>query len=518
MKYHRNNILTESIAKDRMVYALFFFSFIFFILFMVDTPTNGDTYVYAHSISTFEGPIIHIGYYILGFICHFILKLFGSTPLQTLGILSVFCGSVSVASMYIFTFILTENRLQGLLAALILMFSGTFWFFSIHGEVYVPQLCFVLLSVLFIMKKRALLSSLSILVAISITPTSCLAFPPLFYLMYVNRLGKRQIIHFIIPIFVSLIFIIIWDFSEIIGIINWAIHPPKEFFKSFSYKAVSVEILYRLIKVYGKSFNLISFIAIFGFIALYKKEDKKSWWLMTVFFLPFSLYLFNMGLFSGDHLIISFIPISFLSSCGIVQLFNTKNIISQTKYVAFAFLIFSYLWISYQLFIRPEMRDAKEFSRVINKLASGYKDNAVMISDYNFGMAFWYKTNKDEDYFILTGRPKKMLEEDPRGRGYALEKLKKKYWINLSSRPDYFSDTYFKKIFDERYVYFVDRSDWPTWIVKILLKRKSLEERKHEVTKLKRTERYLQKTLNKKIEFMKIIDSPMQPVYLLKKA
>jgi hypothetical protein len=188
MSAQRSMLIKDPVVSYKTICTLFLFSFIFFLLFMIDTPANGDTYSYARSISTFEGPIIHIGYYTIGYIFHSLLKQFGSTPLLTLGYMSCFFGSISVICMYLFTFMLTENRLQSFLAALILMFSGTFWFFSVHGEVYVPQLAFVLLSVLFIMKKRALLSSLSILVAISITPTSCLAIPPLIYLVYLRQL------------------------------------------------------------------------------------------------------------------------------------------------------------------------------------------------------------------------------------------------------------------------------------------------------------------------------------------
>ena len=507
------------------VCALFFLSLIFFLLFMIDTPVNGDTYVYAYSISTLEGPVIHIGYYLLGSIFHFFLKSFGGTPLQTLGYISVFFGSVSVVCMYLVTLMLTKNRLQSFIAALILMFSGTHWFFSIHGEVYVPQLAFVLLAALFIMKKRALLSSLSILVAISITPTSCLAIPPIIYLMYVKQFEKKQIIYFASPILLALIFLIAWDISKLINILATTVYSPKLFFVDFSYKKLLHELAYRIIKVYGKSFNLISFIAIFGFAILYK-EDKKIWWSMVAFMLPFSLYLLNLGLFSGDHLIISFIAISFFASYGIIHLYKITNASLQIKYLATFFLIFGHIWISYQLFINPEIRDAQELKKVVNDLADEYKTNAVMISDYNFGMAFWYLANKENDYFLFTGRPNKFLREHSGNFRECQKKLEAKFWINLSELPDFIHQLGLKRssgfIYQfclkqssgQRLLYFVDRSDWPTWIVRLLLSDKSLEKRKREIPKLKRCKTYLEKSLEEKIEFLKIIDSPLWPVYV----
>lgn len=521
----RSTLIKDPVFTYKTVCALFLFSFIFFLLFMIDTPANGDTYAYARSISTFEGPIIHIGYYIIGYIFHSLLKQFGSTPLQTLGYMSCFFGSISVICMYLFTFMLTKNRLQSFLAALILMFSGTLWFFSIHGEVYVPQLAFVLLSVVFILKMSPLLSSLSILVAISITPTSCLAIPPIIYLMYVKQFEKKEIIYFAFPILLALIFLIAWDISKLLNILAKAVYYPKLFFVDFSYKKLVHELAYRMMKVYGKSFNLISFIAIVGFAILYK-EDKKIWWSMLAFILPFSLYLLNLDLFSGDHLIISFIAISFLCSYGIIYLLKIANASLKIKRLAIALILFCHLLASYQLFIRPEIRNAQELKKVVNNLADEYNTNAVMISGYNFGMAFWYLTNEETDFFLFTGRPNKFLREHGGNFRECQKKLEAKFWINLSQFPDFIYQLGLKRSSGfiyrlglkqssgQRLLYFVDRSDWPTWIVKLLLSDKSLEKRKREIPKLKRCKTYLEERVEEKFEFLKFIDSPLWPVYV----
>ena len=514
MSAQRSMPINDPVVSYKTICALFLFSFIFFLLSMIDTPANGDTYSYARSISTFEGPIIHMGYYTIGYIFHFLLKQFGITPLKTIGYMSCFFGSISVICMYLFTFMLTENRFQSFLATLILMFSGTFWFFSVHGEVYVPQLAFVLLSVVFIMKKRAFLSSLSILFAITITPTSCLAIPSLIYLVYLRKLGKRQIASFLLPILLSFTFLVLWDFSRIKDILTWAIYSPKIFFESFSYKALVLKVAHSLIKVYGKSFNLISFVGIFGIAILYR-EDKKIWWLMLAFLLPFSLYLLNLGLFSGDHLIVSFIAISFLSSYGIIHLFKKTNTSLQIKRLAVILILFGHLWVSYQLFIGQERRDARELKENINRLADIYKANAVMISDYNFGLAFWYLAKEEKDFYILTGRPNEFLDKHSNGDKSALQKLEKEFWINLEHLPNFIRQVEFRQVVDERPIYFVDRSDLPTWIVQLLLSDKSLQKRRSDIQKLKRCKAYLEKKFEEKIGFLKIIDSSRNPVYIL---
>jgi hypothetical protein len=472
--------------------------------------------VYANSISTFEGPSFHFGYYIIGFIFHTFLQKLGIIPLQTLGLMSIFFGSISVACIYLFTFELTKNRFQSILAAYLLLFSGTFWFFSEHGEVYVPQLGFVLLSLLCIIKKRPLISSLFFIIAVSITPTSCLALLPLIYLIYLKQLEKRKIVYFILPILLSFISLLLWDSSKILDIIKGGIYSPKVFFENFSFSALVFEVVFRLIKVYGKAFNLFSLIAAFGFAILFK-HNKRLWFLMLAFSLPFSLYLFNLGLFSSDHLMISFIVISFLGSYGLSQLFIITNASSRLRYVITILFISVHLWISYQLFISPELRDAKELERVVKNLKSVYKTNAIMISDYSFGMAFWYLTQEENNYFLLTGRPNKYLREDCTNSKSCFERLKNSYWINIDHFPDFVSQEIdFMQMVKHRTIYFVDCTSWPSWFVQFLLPDNVFEKRRVEIPKIGNFKKYIKKTYREEPQFKEIINSPLRHIYSVK--
>jgi hypothetical protein len=130
---------------------LFFLSLIFLQLFIIRSPYNGDTYLYAYSIKTFEGPLLHIGYYLLGSSFYSLLKFFEISPIMSLNLISTFFGSLAISLQYSIINNLTDNKLLGISSAIILLFSGTFWFYAEHGEVYVPQLCFVLLAILFIL-------------------------------------------------------------------------------------------------------------------------------------------------------------------------------------------------------------------------------------------------------------------------------------------------------------------------------------------------------------------------------
>jgi hypothetical protein len=516
LSYYLEGLPTNK-AGWRIIW-LFLFSLAFLLWFQIPTPSNGDTYGYARSLSTFKGPLIHFGYYVLGHIFHTFLAQLGVNPVQTLAWVSMLFGCICIVCVYLFSWELTGDRFQSLLAAFILLFAGDFWLFSQQGEVYIPQLGFALFSMLSMLRRRAFVSSVCFLAAISITPTSLLVFPGLACIMWFKGFEKKQIAYFLVPIVLCSIALLLWDFSRIIGIFRGAIYSPKVFSERFSYVWLVRELAYRTVKVYGKSFNLLSFIAMFGSIVLYR-QDRKIFFLMFMFLLPFSLYLLNLGLISGDHLIITFIVISFLASYGLAVLFKEMRVTARGKYLIACALVLVHVWVSYELFMNPEKRDSKELERVISRLAKEYKGNAIMISDYDFGMAFWYLTQDEQNTWLFCGRPNTYLVQEKRNKDKEyLRRLEKRFWINLPHLPGFFSLPESKEIVEGRMLYYVDRSDWPSWVVRLLSSDITLEKRKAEIPWLRRLQKYLEKGGGERIEFLKIIDSPLYPVYLLKRA
>ena len=474
---------------------------------MISRPFNGDTYIYANSISNFEGDIIHLGYYLIGSVFHFFLNLIGSTPLLTMAYMSIFFGSLSVVCMFLFTLKLTGNRLQSFIAAMILMFSAFFWYYSISGEVYVPQLAVVLLTVLLIMHNRYLISGLLFLIAISITPTSCLALPPILYLMYIKNVKKKGLMLFILPIIISGVLLVIWDFSKIIGIINSAIFSPGVFIKNFSLKTLLVEVSYKLcIMVYGRSFNLMAFFAVWGFIILYK-NNKKNWLLMLSFLLPFLLYLFNLNLFSGDHLIISYITISFLASCGVMHVLNASRNLFRFKYPILFFFTIIYILLSYNFLINSKTREAKEINRVIEKLSLEYNINSIMISDYSFAIPFWY-------WHLIVNKREPVIYSGNDSLKGAISEI----YYSITDLPYVIPDLNINQALDSKVIYIIERLEWQPWIIKQLLNERILEDRKKKKSILNKLSKYWEKGVDEKFEILKIIDSPLRPVYLLQRA
>ncbi|MBW1779890.1 MAG: hypothetical protein JRL30_04040 [Deltaproteobacteria bacterium] len=499
-------------------FLLFLFSFLFFHVLRIPVPLNVDTYLYARAIGSFDGPVIHFGYYIIGSLCHFLLGPMGVTPLQSLGYMSQFFGGVSVAGIYMFTFLLTKDRVHSFLTACILMFSGAFWLFSIHGEVYVPQLAFVLLSLICLLKIRPLLSSIFILIAVSITPTSLLALVPLCYVMYMTRLNTKGFIYFTTPILLAFILMISWDGPRVIRTFADAIHSPEVFFEKFSYIGMFRGVAYDLIKAYGRSFNLICFFAIFGLVAMYKKEPRLRG-LMLAFLLPFFAYFLNLGLFSDDHLIISFIAVSFLGSYGILRLLDMANAHGAIRVLFIALLLLSYLSMSFEFSIDRQRIYARELKRVIHAVSAEYPQNGIMLSDYNFGVSFESITGEETSNDLFAGSPSGFLNQDGISEKEASERLNKKFWIAFACLPAFASRPEFASLMDERPVYFVDRIDWPIGFVQVfktLLINMGFEKPTKQNQRRKNIKAYLAYQLNADISIKKCIDSPLHPVYVMK--
>lgn len=497
--------------------ALLILSFFFFYLFRISTPLNVDTYLYARAIRTFEGPSVHFGYYIMGAMCHFLLKPLGVTPLETLGYMSHFFGAVCVGGIYVFTFLLTNNRLQSLLTAAILMFSGAFWLFSIHGEVYVPQLAFVLFSLIFLLKNRSVLSSLSILAAISITPTSFLGLIPLGYIVYIKHMGKKAVFYFTMPILITFSVLMSWNGSKVFETFADAVYSPKAFVEPFSYSKILSLIIYKIIRAYGNSFNLISFFAIFGFVILYR-DNKRLWGLIVAFLVPFLAYFFNLGLLSGDHLIISFIPVSFLGGYGIFRLLETLYASRKTRIIFVTLLLCFHIWITHERSISRHRAYAEEFGRVIHVLLERFPSNGIMLTDFDLGKIFFSMLGKDYPYPLLDGDPSDFLmERDLQGRD-AVEMLKGGFWLKFRRLLEFVSRPEFRSLVDERPIYFAERKFWPIGMIQLYSPLRELFgiKEKEETGRPEKIREYLAYKLNADVTLDKIIESPLYPVYVMK--
>ncbi|OQX66193.1 MAG: hypothetical protein B5M55_00730 [Desulfococcus sp. 4484_242] len=513
-------VISAALPKERCATALllFLFSFLFFCAFRIPVPCNVDTFLYARAIKTLEGPVVHFGYYVIGSFCQALLGRFGYTPPETLGLLSQFLGGVSVSSLYVFSFLTTKDHLQGLVAALLLMFSGTFWLFSIHGEVYVPQLAFVLLSLAFIQKQMPFISSLCLLIAISITPTSLLALAPIGYLMYTNRSGTRQATFFLAPIATAFIAVMLWNGSKVVEVFTQAIYSPAIFLDEFSWTGLLREVVYRIIKAYGRSFNIVLFFVMTGFAVVYK-NDRRQWGLTLFFLIPFMVYLFNLGLLSGDHLIISFVAVSLLGSHGILKCLDWMGIKRGLRSLAIILILSFYVLISFEFLISRPTAYSKELARVIHALSKRMPDNGIILADYCFGVTYASMTFHEKSMDLFEGRPAAYVEKGVREGEPVFHRLNKPFWISFACIPGVASKHGFRELLTKRPLYLVETLDWRIGLIQVFkehLKSLKLENPRDKIQRLNDITRYLQYKLGSTIMVDRIIDSPLHPVYRLR--
>jgi hypothetical protein len=520
MKSMTINILKLSYLSDKKVILipilLFILAVIFLSVFIISTPTNGDTYAYAYSVQHLQGSRIHPGYYFLGHFIYLLTRFLSLSPLFTLGIFSILAGGLAVSLAFLLVYKLSRDFILGLVTSIVLLFSGGFWFYSVHGEVYVPQLAFVLLSLLFTYYQKPIISSLLLLMAISITPTSVLVLPALFFIMYRNKSDKKQFSYFLIPLIIPVLVVFVLKFSKIGDIIELAVYSPRIFLQNFSLVSLFKKILLDLFYVYGKSFGLLNFVAIFGLLSLHR-DNRNLFWIMFLLVIPFTLYIFNLGLLTEDHLIITFVPMSLFIAYGLSKLFFIFKKRRVIVTVAILILLFSQSWLSYQIYVSPERRRSAILESTFGEFSKKYEPRAILISDWNFGMPFWYLTKKETNYSLLTGRPVKYFRNDCMEKEQCLQRLTQSFWIDIPNLPIFLADRELKNFAfqNNRNIYFVDNKNQPNRLKEILQREEAISNHAKIEKRIIRFVNFMEKNMGSNLQIVDSLDFPMNRIYKL---
>lgn len=142
---------------------------------------NGDAAVYLQQMQNlnFTDRPVHLGYYLLG--AGFIRILPGSDD-YAINLMNCFLGALSIMLVYFITFTICHKYMPAVAASLLLFTHYMFLENSIYAEVYTPQVCFLLLSILLWLLNKPILASLSFLFSFLITPSAILALPCFFIL------------------------------------------------------------------------------------------------------------------------------------------------------------------------------------------------------------------------------------------------------------------------------------------------------------------------------------------------
>jgi hypothetical protein len=146
-----------------------------------DALTNGDAAIYLQQMKNlnFTSRPVHLGYYLLG--AGFIRILPGSDD-HAINLMNCFCGALSIMLVYFITFTICHKYIPAVVASLLLLTHDMFLENSIYAEVYTPQVCFFLLSILLWLLNKPILAALSFLLSFLITPSAIFALPCFFIL------------------------------------------------------------------------------------------------------------------------------------------------------------------------------------------------------------------------------------------------------------------------------------------------------------------------------------------------
>jgi hypothetical protein len=169
-------------TKDILIGLVIFLSaFAVFASLSTEALANGDAAVYLQQMQNlnFTDRSVHLGYYLLG--AGFIRLLPGSDD-HAINLMNCFLGALSIMLVYFIIFIICHKHIPAIAASILLFTHYMFLENSIYAEVYTPQVCFFLLSILLWLLNKPILAALSFLLSFLVTPSAIFALPCFFIL------------------------------------------------------------------------------------------------------------------------------------------------------------------------------------------------------------------------------------------------------------------------------------------------------------------------------------------------
>jgi hypothetical protein len=175
-------ILQPCKTKDVLIGLIILLAaFAAFASLSTEALSNGDAAIYLQQMQNldFTDRPVHLGYCLLG--AGFIRLLPGSDD-HAINLMNCFLGALSIMLVYFITFTICHEHIPAVAASLLLLTHDMFFENSIYAEVYTPQVCFFLLSILLWLLNKPILAGLSFLLSFLITPSTILALPCFFIL------------------------------------------------------------------------------------------------------------------------------------------------------------------------------------------------------------------------------------------------------------------------------------------------------------------------------------------------
>ncbi|MEJ2051643.1 MAG: hypothetical protein P8Y60_17740, partial [Calditrichota bacterium] len=344
--------------------------------------------------------------------------------------------------------------------------------------------------------------------------TSALVLPALFFIMYRNKVDKKQLLYFIIPLMVPLIAVFLLKFSKLGDLYELAVYSPRIFFQNFSLVSLFEKVIMDLLFVYGKSYGILNFAAIFGVVLIFR-ENRNLFWILFLLIIPFTIYIFNLGLLTEDHLIITFIPMSVFSAYALFKAFFYFKKSKVLVTISILILLFSQILLSSQIFIVPEKKRSAILESTLQEFSGKFGPEAILISDWNFGMPFWYLTQNETSYSLLTGRPVRFFQKDCIDKEQCLQRLTQSFWIDIPNlriflAEEELKDSSFSK---EREIFFVNPKSQSNWFKQLFVGKESTRDPAEPGNRKVRFINLMQKSLEMHLHIADSMDYPLEKIY-----
>ncbi|MCP4400635.1 MAG: hypothetical protein GY801_25460, partial [bacterium] len=368
-----------------------------YLLTVCKSFANGDAAAYAMEVVKweFERPV-HVGFFILGRGMYEVLSsLFSCSVLMSLNILAAISGALGVMCCFLWVARITKNRTIGVLASLLLLFSGLYWISSTFGEIYTTQVALILGAMAFLVRNKIILSAVFYGGAMLISPLSVLVLPYFLYHIFCSEKRWRILMVF------GLVSLLVYS-AGVFPFFRHYFFGERGLFTASTEMSASLSTYAMAGKVFIKSsieyLNFICIFIVFGLYLIVVKKENVCLALSTVLVFVFHFLVAIRSL--NDGFLIGkagefYLPLHpFLVAIAAYGIYESTFRLSQkSKYVLCGITIVFFAAVSYLQVVQPHRSYSDNFKGFSEQLHEELPTDAhLLFDDFHLGGLYNYYT------------------------------------------------------------------------------------------------------------------------------